>query len=137
MICYLLFSGSLGSGPLIRLPETVTLSGAARFSPRDGTIEPGSVEITLRVPHVHVSIDRWQYILAIIDNQRTKNGRAPLSPLTSPLSSRTPMLMSASSSSVRDFGRIIIHILMLQLSPIIVHSFHYPLLVLARKRLSR
>ena len=78
--------------------------------------------ITLRVPNVHVSVNRWQYILAIIDNKRTKNGQAPLSPLTSPLSSRTPMLMSASSSSVRDFGRIIDHILMPQLSPIIVHS---------------
>lgn len=128
MLRYLLFSGNLGE-PIIYLPETVTLSGAARFSPRDGTIEAGSVGITLRVPNVHVSVDRWQSILAIVDNQRTKN--APL--LSSPLSPSTSILSSESSSSVGDFGCITVQILMLKSSPTIGHSFYYRLLVLTRE----
>ncbi|KAG0709732.1 golgi-body localization protein domain-containing protein [Suillus ampliporus] len=90
----------LGGEPIVHLPETVTLSGAARFSPRDGTIEAGSVEVTLRIPNVHVSIDRWQSILAIIDKQKTKNTQALVSPLlTSPLSPQSPILLSESSSA--------------------------------------
>ncbi|KAG2156152.1 golgi-body localization protein domain-containing protein [Suillus clintonianus] len=90
----------LGGEPIVYLPETVNLTGAARFSPRDGKIEAGSVEVTLRVPNVHVSIDRWQSILAIIDNQKTKNAQSPDSPLlTSPLSPQSPMLSSESSSA--------------------------------------
>ncbi|OJA13790.1 hypothetical protein AZE42_00523 [Rhizopogon vesiculosus] len=87
---------SHSSEPILYLPETVTLNGAARFSPRDGTIEAGSVEVTLRVPSVHVSIDRWQSILTDIDSQRAKNGLSPL--LTSPRSPQTPMLSSESNS---------------------------------------
>lgn len=86
--------------PIIYLSETVTLKGAARFSPRDGKIEAGSVEVTLRVPNVHVSIDRWQSILAIIDDLKTKNTQFPAPPLlTSPISLQSPMLSSESSSA--------------------------------------
>ncbi|KAG1768119.1 golgi-body localization protein domain-containing protein [Suillus occidentalis] len=86
--------------PIIYLSETVTLNGAARFSPRDGKIEAGSVEVTLRVPNVHVSIDRWQSILAIIDNLKTKNTQFPAPPsLTSPISLQSPTLSSESSSA--------------------------------------
>lgn len=90
----------LGSEPIIHLSETVTLNGAAQFSPRDGKIEAGSVEVTLRVPNIHVSIDRWQSILAIIDNLKTKNTQFPAPPLlTSPISLQSPMMSSESSSA--------------------------------------
>ncbi|KAG2367288.1 golgi-body localization protein domain-containing protein [Suillus spraguei] len=82
--------------PIMCLSETVTLSGAARFSPRDGKIEAGSVEITLRVPNVHISIDRWQSILASLE---TNNTQSPTSPLTSPVPLQSPMLSSESSSA--------------------------------------
>lgn len=95
-------SGHPGSEPIIYLSETVTLSGAARFSPKDGKIEAGSVEVALRVPNIHVSIDRWQSILAIIDNLKTKNTESSASPiLSSPVSFQSPILSSESSSAVR------------------------------------
>ncbi|KAG2152335.1 golgi-body localization protein domain-containing protein [Suillus cothurnatus] len=90
----------LGGEPIIYLSETVTLRGAARFSPRDGKIEAGSVGVTLRVPNVHVSIDRWQSILAIIDSLKAKNTQFPASTLlTSPVSLQSPTLSSESSSA--------------------------------------
>lgn len=89
-----------GSEPIIYLSKTVTLSGAARFSPKDGKIEAGSVEVSLCVPNVHVSIDRWQSILAIIDNLKTKNTESSASPiLSSPVSFQSPILSSESSSA--------------------------------------
>jgi hypothetical protein len=61
----------------------------------------------LRVPNVHVSIDRWQSILAIIDNLKTKNTQFPAPPLLpSPISLQSPMLSSESSSAVRVSGCI-------------------------------
>ncbi|KAG1892357.1 golgi-body localization protein domain-containing protein, partial [Suillus subluteus] len=90
----------LGGEPIINLSEKLTLCGAARFSPRDGKIEVGSVEVALRVPNVHVSIDRWQSILAIIDSLKAKNAQSPASPLlTSPVSLQSPTLSSESSSA--------------------------------------
>ncbi|KAG2042334.1 golgi-body localization protein domain-containing protein [Suillus americanus] len=90
----------LGGEPIINLSETLTLRGAARFSPRDGKIEAGSVEVALRVPNAHVSIDRWQSILAIFNNLKTKNTQSSASPLlTSPVSLRSPILSSESSSA--------------------------------------
>ncbi|KAG1752693.1 golgi-body localization protein domain-containing protein [Suillus paluster] len=127
----------LGGESILYLPETVTLSGAARFSPRDGTIEAESVEVTLRIPNVHVSIDRWQSILAIIDNQKTKNAQALVSPLlVSPLSPQRPMLLSESSSAVRVSDRIAV-----QDSNTPLESYHRPHFSLpsarSRKRRSR
>jgi len=102
MILILSFPDHLGGEPIIYLSETVTLRGAARFSPRDGKIEAGSVGVTLRVPNVHVSIDRWQSILAIIDSLKAKNTQFPASTLlTSPVSLQSPTLSSESSSAVR------------------------------------
>jgi|SRR6267154_3491867 len=95
-----LFSGNLGGEPILCIPETVSLSGAARFSPRDGTIEAGSVEVTLRIPNVHVSADRCQSILAIIDSQKTKNA------FVIPLSPQSSMFSSENSSAVSDSRRI-------------------------------
>ncbi|KAG2141789.1 golgi-body localization protein domain-containing protein [Suillus bovinus] len=94
------FHSHLGGEPIIYLSDMAILSGAAQFSPRDGKIEAGSVEVTLRIPNIHVSIDRWQAILEIFDNLKTKNTRSPASPLqTSPVSLQSPKLSSESSSA--------------------------------------
>ncbi|KAF9226562.1 hypothetical protein BS17DRAFT_728145 [Gyrodon lividus] len=61
-----------GGETFLRSPEPFIVSGSARFSPKDGTIEPGSIHSQVRVGPVYVDMDSLQtwlsYLTAPTDN---------------------------------------------------------------------
>ncbi|KIL00625.1 hypothetical protein PAXRUDRAFT_821523 [Paxillus rubicundulus Ve08.2h10] len=86
----------------LRSPEPFSVSGSARFSPRDGTIEPGSVHSRVRVGLVYVDLDSLQTWLSHLQAP-TENVPAP--PPNSSLSTATsPWLKSpfGASSTISD-----------------------------------
>ncbi|KAF9247308.1 golgi-body localization protein domain-containing protein [Melanogaster broomeanus] len=74
----LLPTGVTGSVAFLRSPEPFVSSGSARFSPKAGTIEPGSVHSQVVVGPLYVDVDSLQTLLS---HFKAPTENAPVSPL--------------------------------------------------------
>ncbi|KAF8845847.1 hypothetical protein BDN67DRAFT_961498 [Paxillus ammoniavirescens] len=94
--------GMPGGETFLRSPEPFGVSGSARFSPKDGTIEPGSVHSQIKVGLVYVDLDNLQTWLS---HSRAPTENVPAPPPNSSLSTATSPWMKSpfsASSTISD-----------------------------------
>ncbi|KAF8556963.1 hypothetical protein OG21DRAFT_1435884 [Imleria badia] len=88
--------GISDSGTILRSPESVLVSGSARFSPRDGTIEPCSIHNQVKVGAIHLDADNLQRWLSYF---KIATENIPAVPPSSLNTATSPWLKSPFSAS--------------------------------------
>ncbi|KAG6336849.1 hypothetical protein ID866_2245 [Astraeus odoratus] len=93
--------GNLGSGHgqkdgFVRLSKPLVATGAARFSPRNGALEPGTLQSHVKMGAAHVDIDAFQGLLSTWRVLESEDIRSPGASMSS---TRVRGAFSASSGS--------------------------------------
>ncbi|KAH0839883.1 hypothetical protein J3R83DRAFT_834 [Lanmaoa asiatica] len=88
--------GIYESGSILHSPESFLVSGSARFSPRDGTVEPCSVHNQVKVGAIHVDADNLQRWLS---HFKIATANIPVPPPRGLSTATSPWLKSPFSAS--------------------------------------
>ncbi|KAH7914213.1 golgi-body localization protein domain-containing protein [Hygrophoropsis aurantiaca] len=100
-------SASESCEPFFSLPGTVVLNGSARFTPKDGTLNPGSLYTGLSVSAISVDIDGMKTFLHLWNAHRHRIAENNESPLAIPMSPKSPSYFGMYGSLPTRSGSVV------------------------------